>query len=81
MQLRTITTLAATGILMALVAGQVQSPQTAPAQPQKKMDGKPLQVIDGRLVGFDMPADWKIAERAKNLTYTNRPGRTLQPAG
>jgi hypothetical protein len=38
---------------------------------------KPKQVIDGRLTGLDMPADWKLAERSKNLTYTNPSNQNL----
>ncbi len=42
-------------------------------QPQQRMSGepKPNQVINGRLTGFEMPPDWKLAGRAKELTYTN----------
>ncbi len=42
-------------------------------QPQQQMSGEPQpnQVINGRLTGFDMPPDWKLAGRAKELTYTN----------
>ncbi len=40
----------------------------------KKIEGKTeraTKIVNGRIVGFDMPDDWKIAERAKTLTYTN----------
>ena len=42
-------------------------------QPQQPKSGepKPNQVINGRLTGFDMPPDWKLADRAKELTYNN----------
>ena len=47
--------------------------QQSKQQRQERMSGEPQpnQVINGRLTGFDMPQDWKLAERAKELTYTN----------
>jgi hypothetical protein len=32
---------------------------------------KPQQIIDGKLTGLNMPSDWKIADRARELTFTN----------
>ena len=45
----------------------------AAQQPKPRASGgpQPKQVINGRLTGFDMPQDWKLADRAKELTYTN----------
>ncbi len=47
--------------------------QQSKQQHQQRTSGEPQpnQVINGRLTGFDMPQDWKLAERAKELTYTN----------
>lgn len=41
---------------------------------EKKVEGKTekvTKIVNGRIVGFAMPDDWKIAESAKTLTYTN----------
>lgn len=40
---------------------------------------QPQQIVDGRLTGFDMPGDWKLAERTKKLTYTNPLNQDLAP--
>lgn len=40
-------------------------------EPSQGPDEERRRIIDGRLTGFDMPADWKIAERARKLNYTN----------
>lgn len=46
---------------------------------QRAKQERPQQIIDGRLTGFDMPADWKLAERAQRLTYTNPFNQNLAP--
>ena len=37
----------------------------------------PQQILDGRLTGFELPANAKISERARKLTYTNPSGQNL----
>lgn len=37
----------------------------------------PQQVIDGKLIGFELPADAKVSERARKLTYTNPYGQNI----
>jgi hypothetical protein len=41
----------------------------APAQERGERRAQVIQ--NGRLVGVEFPADWKLSQRAKNLTYTN----------
>jgi hypothetical protein len=49
-----------------LVGAAEQEKEQAPPKEER-----PQQIIDGKLTGFDLPADWKLAERTKKLTYTN----------
>lgn len=58
-------------VLIAVPIGSLIS-TVAPAQEKPVVEAKkPQQIIDGRLTGFDMPADWKLSERARKLTFTN----------
>jgi hypothetical protein len=47
----------------------------APAQ--ERVERREQVIRNGRLVGMELPADWKLAERTKNLTYTNPFGQNL----
>jgi hypothetical protein len=53
---------------------------TLPQEGNKPADPKKAQqIVDGRLSGFDLPADWKLADGAKKLTYTNPYRQNLAP--
>jgi hypothetical protein len=41
------------------------------AQAQERSPRPKQEIVNGRLAGMTFPADWKLSERAKNLTYTN----------
>lgn len=42
-------------------------------------DRTSAQIVKGRLIGYDMPADWKLAGRTKDLTYTNPFQQNIAP--
>lgn len=60
-----------TGLLVSCAGILVLAGAASQDKKEPQTPAEPRQIINGRLTGFDMPADWKVAERAKKLTYTN----------